>query len=364
MANEPSATPGLDAARPVRAGEELDTERLSAWLGAHLPGGLDAPLTITQFPAGHSNLTYLLSAGAREWVLRRPPFGSRVKSAHDMGREVRILGPLSAVYPKAPRPLAHCDDDAVIGAPFYVMERLRGRILRRTPPRDVPFTPEIARGLSESFIDELAALHAIDWRTAGLDTLGRPEGYVERQVTGWRKRWEDAKTDDVPLLERVAEWLTKERPPERGAVLVHNDFKYDNVVLDPGDLTRIVGVLDWEMSTIGDPLMDLGVALGYWLEDGDDPRLVALPFGPTNTPGSLTRKELAARYAARTGRDTSNALYYFVFALFKTAVVLQQIYKRFKQGLTRDERFAALGMAVAVLAEVAAGALDRGDIGR
>ncbi len=364
MLTDTSPPTGIDAARAVRAGEEIDADRLAAWLDAHLPGGLATPLAITQFPAGHSNLTYLLTAGDRELVLRRPPFGSRVKTAHDMGREVRILGPLSAVYPKAPRPLAHCDDDAVIGAPFYVMERLRGRILRRTPPRDAPFTPEIARALSEAFVDELAALHAIDWRAAGLAEIGRPEGYVARQITGWRKRWEDAKTDDVPLVERVAAWLEAERPGERGAVLVHNDFKYDNVVLDPGDLTRIVGVLDWEMSTIGDPLMDLGVALGYWLEEGDDPRLVALPFGPTNTPGSLTRRALAARYAERTGRDTSNVLYYFVFALFKTAVVLQQIYARYKQGLTRDERFAALGMAVAVLGEVAADALDRGNLGR
>jgi aminoglycoside phosphotransferase (APT) family kinase protein len=354
----------LDATRAVRAGEELDTAKLANYLDAQLPGGLGGPLQITQFPAGHSNLTYLLSTGSRELVLRRPPFGSKVKSAHDMGREVKILGPLSAVYPKAPRPLVHCDDESVIGAPFYVMERIRGRILRRSPPKDVDFSAPIARALSESLVDELAALHAIDWQAAGLGSLGKPEGYVGRQVSGWTKRWHDAKTDEVPSIERVATWLAQHLPSESGAVLVHNDFKYDNVVLDLADVTRIVGVLDWEMSTIGDPLVDLGVTLGYWVEDGDDPRLLALPFGPTNAPGSLTRRELAARYADKTGRDTSNILYYFVFALFKTAVVLQQIYYRYQKGLTTDERFAALGMAVAILGEAALRAIDSGVVGR
>jgi len=354
----------LDAARPVRAGEELDAVKLEAYLREHLPGGLDGALEITQFPAGHSNLTYLLRAGDRELVLRRPPFGSKVKSAHDMGREVKILGPLSAVYPKAPRPLVHCDDDTILGAPFYVMERISGRILRRTPPKDVDFSPPIARALSESLIDELAALHAIDWRAAGLSAIGKPEGYVARQVSGWTKRWQDAKTDEVPAIESVAAWLAQHLPGETDAVLVHNDFKYDNVVLDANDVTRIVGVLDWEMSTIGDPLVDLGVTLGYWIEDGDDPRLLALPFGPTNAPGSLTRRELAARYAEKTGRDTRGVLYYFVFALFKTAVVLQQIYYRFRQGLTTDERFAALGMAVAILGEFAQTTIGSGVIGR
>lgn len=357
-------TRGVDVARPVRSGEELDAVALATYLRSHLAGGLEGTLEITQFPAGHSNLTYLLEADGRELVLRRPPFGSKVRSAHDMGREVKILGPLSAVYPKAPKPLVYCDDPSVIGAPFYVMERIRGRILRRSPPKDVDFSPPVARRLSESLIDELATLHAIDWRAAGLGALGKPEGYVERQVTGWTKRWHDAKTDEVPDIERVAAWLAQHLPAESGAVLVHNDFKYDNVVLDPDDITRIVGVLDWEMSTIGDPLVDLGVTLGYWVEDGDDPRLLALPFGPTNAPGSLSRRELAARYAEKTGRDTSNVLYYFVFALFKTAVVLQQIYYRFRQGLTADERFALLGMAVSILGAAASSAIDRGVIGR
>ena len=355
---------GLDAARPVRAGEELDVGKLSAFLDAHLEGGLGGALELTQFPAGHSNLTYLLRAGEREYVLRRPPFGSKVKSAHDMGREVKLLAPLSAVYPKAPKPLVYCDDESVLGAPFYVMERLRGRILRHAAPKDVDFSAPVARALSEALIDELAALHALDWRAAGLGGLGKPEGYVARQVSGWTKRSHDATTDAVPELVRIGEWLAEHLPGESGAVLVHSDFKYDNVVLALGDLTRIVGVLDWEMSTIGDPLVDLGVTLGYWVEAGDDPRLRALPFGPTDVPGSLSRRELAARYAQMTGRDVSKVLYYYVFALFKTAVVLQQIYYRYRHGLTQDERFAALGAAVALLAETASRVLTRGVIGR
>jgi aminoglycoside phosphotransferase (APT) family kinase protein len=357
-------TAPLDAARPVRPGEELDSAKLSDYLRAHLPGGLSGSLAITQFPAGHSNLTYLLESGGRELVLRRPPFGSRVKTAHDMGREVKILAPLSAVYPKAPKPLLFCDDDSVLGAPFYVMERVRGVILRRSPPANADFSAPVARALSEALVDELAALHSVDWRAAGLGELGKPEGYVARQVSGWTRRWRDAKTDERPEIDRIAAWLAAHLPAESGAVLVHNDWKYDNVVLDPSDLTRIVGVLDWEMSTIGDPLLDLGVALGYWVEDGDDPRLLALPFGPTNAPDSLTRRELAARYEAHTGRDTSGILYYFVFALFKTAVISQQIYYRFRQGLTTDERFATLGSAVGTLGETAGRAIDRGVIGR
>jgi aminoglycoside phosphotransferase (APT) family kinase protein len=360
-----------DPTRPVRAGEELDAARLAAFLRASAPGlgeaGAHGPLEITQFPAGHSNLTYLvvvpLAGGERrELVLRRPPVGSKVRTAHDMGREVKILGPLHAVYPKAPRPVAYCDDESVLGAPFYVMERLRGVILRRGVPEGVAFGPTVAAGLSRSFVEELAALHAVDWRGTGLAAIAKPEGYARRQVEGWTRRWRDAKTDEVPEIERVAAWLAERLPPSQGATLVHNDFKYDNVVLDPQDLTRIVGVLDWEMATIGDPLMDLGVALGYWVEEGDDPRLLALPFGPTNAPGTLRRREVAERYAALTGRDVSDIAYYFVFALFKTAVVLQQIYARWRQGLTGDERFGMLHYAVAVLAENAASALDRGSL--
>ena len=346
----------VDAPRTVRPGEELDLGRLATWMRAQ---GLPTDgLSQEQFPRGHSNLTYLVRAGGREMVLRRPPFGSKVRSAHDMGREARILLKLQPVFPLAPRVVAVCDDVSVLGAPFYLMERLRGVILRGLEPRGVDLTPLQAREIGVSFARTLAALHAVDFRAAGLE--GKPQGYVRRQVEGWTKRWQDARTADVPEVEQIARWLDERIPAESGAAFIHNDFKYDNLVLDPADLTRVVGVLDWEMSTVGDPLMDLGTALGYWVEEGDPEPLKALAFGPTLLPGSLTRAQVAEEYARAAGRDLPPMLFYSCFALFKTAVVLQQIYKRYVEGLTRDERFGGLGIAVTLLARTAVEAAARG----
>ena len=355
----------IDGARAVRAGEELDAAKLAAYLGGVL-GALGGPVVVEQFPGGHSNLTYLLRVpvadGVRELVLRRPPFGSKVKSAHDMGREHRILSRISAVFPQAPRPIEYCDDPAILGAPFYLMERVRGVILRRVPPPGLDLGPEVMRRLCTAFIDTLADMHAVDWAAAGLADLGRPEGYVTRQVTGWTKRYADSRTDDVPDVDAIAAWLAARIPPEQGASLIHNDYKFDNIVLDPAEPTRIIGVLDWEMSTIGDPLMDLGTTLGYWVEDTDDPQLKLLSFGPTARPGCMTRRELADRYGERTGRDVSDLLFYYCYALFKTAVVLQQIYYRWHQGLTQDPRFAGLGEGVKVLARCAVRAAESGKV--
>ena len=348
----------VDATRAVRPGEELDAKALARFLGWD-------EVRVTQFPSGHSNLTYLVEGGAggqaRQLVLRRPPFGSKVKTAHDMGREYKILTHLHAVYPPAPKPVAYCDDPSVLGAPFYVMERIVGVILRRDPPAAL-LPPAVARGLGEAFVDNLAMLHGLDFRAAGLGDLGRPEGYVERQVRGWAERYKNARTDDVPDIDRVERWLVEHLPPESGAALIHNDYKYDNLVLAPDDLTRIIGVLDWEMSTVGDPLMDFGTALGYWVQADDPPELQAVRMCATAVPGSLTRRELCARYEARTGRDVGNILFYYCFALFKTAGVVQQIYYRYKQGLTHDERFAAMIHAVRALGAAARRAIERGQI--
>ncbi|HZX93396.1 MAG TPA: phosphotransferase family protein [Myxococcales bacterium] len=347
----------LDAAKEVRSGEELDLARLGEWMRAQ---GLSVEgLSQQQFPRGHSNLTYLILAGGREYVLRRPPFGSQVKSAHDMGREARILIKLHGVFPLAPRVIALCDDPAILGAPFYLMNRMRGAILRGPAPR-VPVTAPQARGLGLSFAQTLAALHAADFRAAGLE--GKPEGYVLRQIQGWTRRWQDARTEDVPDVEEMARWLAERIPPESGAAFIHNDFKYDNLVLDPEDLTRVVGVLDWEMSTVGDPLMDVGTALGYWVEEGDAEPMKAFAFGPTFLPGSLTRAQVVEEYARASDRALPSMLFYYCFALFKTAVVAQQIYKRYVQGLTRDERFAAFGLGAQILARSAAEAAARGSI--
>jgi aminoglycoside phosphotransferase (APT) family kinase protein len=358
------SSPPLDATRPVRPGEEIDATALGAWLAERLPETAGLPVTIEQFPGGHSNLTYLIRVGERDLVLRRPPFGSKVKTAHDMGREFRVLSRLWSVYPKAPRAILHCDDPEVIGAPFYVMERVRGVILRhQKPPAGVDLHPEVMRRLSEAAVDGLAELHAVDYEAAGLGDLGRPAGYVERQVSGWTERWRGSRTDDVPDVDRAAAWLADHLPPETGAALLHNDYKYDNLVLAP-DLGSIAAVLDWEMATVGDPLMDLGTSLGYWIDPDDDLALRTLPAGPTTLPGNLGRAAVVERYAAASGRDVSGILFYYVFGLLKIAVIAQQIYYRYKQGLTRDERFAAMIGAVRLLGRTAAQAIDKGRIDR
>ncbi len=351
----------LDSGAPVRPGEELASDRLEAYLRQQLPE-FSGPLAIEQFPHGHSNLTYLLRMGPTELVLRRPPFGNQVQTAHDMSREYRVLSKLSAVFPAAPWPYLFCDDESVLGAPFYVMERRQGVILRKSVPPGLALTPETMRHLSLALIDNLARLHAIDYQSAGLAELGKPAGYVARQVTGWRRRYENARTDDVSATEEVARWLAANLPPESGASVVHNDYKFDNLVLDPADLTRIVAVLDWEMATLGDPLMDLGTTLGYWVEAGDPEPLRLTRVGPTVFPGSLTRRELVERYAAATGRAVVSPLFYYVFGLFKVAVIIQQIYARFVRGHTHDPRFAQLNAVVFVMSQQAERAINAGTI--
>ncbi len=352
-----------DSPRSVREGEELDLEPLAAYLRQHIPEiGDHAELSVEQFPSGHSNLTYLVRAGGREYVLRRPPFGSKVKSAHDMGREYRILSKLHAVYPLAPEPLAYCEEESVLGAKFYVMRRIQGIILRKRLPAGLSMSPGQIRRLDESLIDNLAVLHGLDYEKAGLGDLGKPAGYIERQVTGWTRRYGNSQTDEIESVDRVAKWLADTMPAESGASLIHNDYKLDNVVLAPADPTRIIGVLDWEMSTLGDPLMDLGTSLSYWIQKDDGEVALSVSMGPTAEPGSMTRRELADRYAEKTGRDISNIQWFYCFGLFKTAVVLQQIYYRYKQGLTKDERFAPLILMVGMLCDRAAVSIEQNAI--
>ena len=343
---------------PVHKGEELPNERLLAYLTARLPE-LQGPLIVEQFPAGFSNLTYLLRAGDRELVLRRPPIGAKIKTAHDMGREYRILSHLHPVYKKVPRPLLFCEDEEVIGSPFYVMERVTGIILRAQPPRDIDLSPELMRGLSETFIENLAEIHEVDYEAAGLGDLGSPQGYVQRQVEGWTRRYHNSQTDDVPSIERLADWLVQHLPADsEKASLIHNDYKYDNVVLSPGSLTRVVAVLDWEMATIGDPLMDFGTSLGYWVETTDPEEWQRYGFGLTSVPGSFTRRELLEHYSRRTGRNIDNPVFYFAYGLLKIAVIVQQIYFRYQKGLTRDPRFAQLGELVKACGNLAQRAIE------
>jgi aminoglycoside phosphotransferase (APT) family kinase protein len=348
-----------DEPRAVRTEETIDAAKLGAWLDDRLGGS--HPVEILQFPGGHSNLTYLIKRGADELVLRRPPFGSKVKSAHDMGREYRVLSHLAPVFAKAPRPIAMCEDEEIIGARFYLMERRRGVIVRKEVPAG--FDAAAARRVCELTIDALAELHAIDYAAAGLGEFGKPAGYIERQVKGWTERYAGAKTDEVPAIDEVAAWLDANRPVDGKPALIHNDFKFDNLILDEG-ITRVTGILDWEMSTIGDPLMDLGTSLSYWVEATDPQPLQMGRFVASNAPGMLTRREVIARYAAASGRplDDASVLFYFVYGLFKTAVVGQQIYYRYAQGLTKDPRFAMIVHGVRVLAESAQRAIATGRV--
>ena len=307
----------IDQPTAVRPGEELDVTALAAYLRSELR--LDAAdLEIAQFPSGYSNLTYLLRVAGREIVLRRPPFGSTVKSAHDMGREHRILSALAGGYGKVPRPLAYCDDQAVIGAPFYLMERVRGVILRSSTVARTRPEPAVMRSIAGAFLDTLVELHAVNCEEVGLGDLGRPEGYVRRQVEGWSQRWTRARTDEVPEMDVAARWLADRQPPEADVALIHNDFKYDNLVLDLAAEPRVAAVLDWEMATLGDPLMDLGTSLGYWVEAGDPIAMRQLALSPTTLDGNPGRLEIAQRYAAASGRPVGerDLVFYYVFGLF------------------------------------------------
>ncbi len=353
----------IDRPQPVRAGEEVNVARLEAFLRERLPG-FEGPLEVEQFPRGFSNLTYLVRAGSRELVLRRPPMGAAIKSAHDMGREHRILSRLSGVYDKAPTPLVFCDDPDVLGAPFYVMERVEGVILRPKMPAAMHPPPERMAAIADGLIDTLAELHAVDFEAAGLGDLGRPEGYVRRQIDGWIGRYEKARTDEIPEMADVAAWLDTRAPAESGAALIHNDFKYDNLILDPADAERVVAVLDWEMATLGDPLMDLGTSLGYWVDPDDPPELRQLALSPTLLPGNPSRAELVQRYASVSGREVDNPVFYYVYGLFKIAVIVQQIYARYRQGHTRDPRFAGLIEGVRACSRVALRAATLGRIDR
>jgi aminoglycoside phosphotransferase (APT) family kinase protein len=276
----------------------------------------------------------------KEYVLRKPPKGANIKSAHDMGREFKVLSALKPVYKPIPTPILFCDDATIIGSPFYIMERIQGIILRNKIPKGMELTPEIMRLISESAVDNLAALHSIDLATTGLISMGKPEGYIQRQVEGWIKRYINAETDEIEHMHKTAEWMQANMPLEGTTAFIHNDYKYDNLVLDPSNLNNIIAVLDWEMATVGDALMDLGTSLGYWAEAGDSDALK--PFNLTWLPGNLTREEVVQHYSSVKNIPVPNMLFYYVFGSFKIGVIVQQIYARYKKGFTNDERFAGL----------------------
>jgi aminoglycoside phosphotransferase (APT) family kinase protein len=328
----------VDLAGPVREGEALDVDAVAAWLRAE---GVDVQGSpeVTQFSGGASNWTYRLRFAGHDLILRRPPAGTKAKTAHDMVREFRVQRAIKPVYPAVPEMIALCTDEAVLGCDFYVMERLEGIIPRRRFPRDMARTPGQTRAICEAMLDQLAALHAVDYEACGLGDLGRGAGYVGRQISGWTRRYERAKTWNVPSFRKVTRWLDAQQPDDVATVLIHNDWRFDNCVLDPADPTRIIGVLDWEMATLGDPLMDLGSMLAYWVQP-DDPRLMRMTQRqPTTEPGMLTRAEVVGHYLQRTGREVDNWAFYEVYGLFRLAVIAQQIYYRYFHKQTRNPLF-------------------------
>ena len=307
-----------------------------------------------QFGGGRANLTYLLCFGGTEFVLRRPPLGPVAPSSHDMKREHRVLKALSDVFPLAPRSFLHCHDAALIGAEFHVMERRSGIVIRDDLPERLAGRPDLNRRIGNMMIDCLADLHAVDPAAAGLGDLGRPEGFVERQVTGWARRWQDATEEGNPTIDRLIAWLMETRPTSRRVTLLHNDFKLNNILLDEADPGRPTAILDWDMCTRGDPLMDLGHLLNFWNESGDDPAWIAAAPMPTWRPGFPTRQAAVERYARRTGFDVDDVRWYHAFGVFKIAVAVQQIHRRYRHGQTQDARFASYDRRISDLADKAA----------
>jgi aminoglycoside phosphotransferase (APT) family kinase protein len=324
----------------VREGENFDLAATERYMRERIENLPEGELEVRQFPSGASNLTYLVKIGDWEGVLRRPPLGPVPPKAHDMGRESRLLIKLHEAFPLAPKPYFFCEDELVIGAPFYVMERRKGVIVDDSFPEGVEPTEELRRGMSRMVVDTLVELHTVDWQKAGLGDLGRPEGFLERQVKGWIGRYDKAKTEEIEEVGPLTEWIQKNIPESPPATIVHNDYKLNNLLLNPEDLTEVRAVLDWEMTTIGDPLFDLAVSLSYWVEAGDSQELKEVLPTVADTPGFMTRKEFIDYYAQKSGRDLSDMHWYLVFGYFKLAVILQQIYARWHNGQTKDERFA------------------------
>lgn len=350
--------------KPVRASEQLDWETLARYLRERLAvvlgQELESPLVVEQFPGGHSNLTYLLRFGEREFVMRRPPFGPVPPKAHDMAREYRILEAVHPVYQLAPRPFLLCEDASVIGSVFYVMERRRGLVVRNEEPKELAERPTERRRASAAMVDALASLHAVDIETHGLAALGKPTGFVERQVRGWSERWHGSQTTELPVMDALAAWLNERLPPPpQRPTLVHGDFKLDNVMLDALDVGRVIGVFDWEMSAIGDPLVDLGIMLAYWVHTSTANASRDTVTGVTHLEGWYKRVEILERYGAHTRIDLTNVTFYEVFAVFKLAVVLQQIFYRYRRGQTDDPRFASLDERVVWLARIATTLVER-----
>lgn len=334
----------IDQSRPVREGEELNIILLDEWLKKELPHLTGIP-EVTQYSGGASNWTYRLQYENDDLILRRPPAGTKAKSAHDMGREYRIQKALSGLYP-VPEILAYSDDESIIGAEFYVMRRIAGIIPRANLPKGMELTEEQTRQLCLNVIDKLIELHQLDIHATGLSAFGKGEGYIRRQIEGWSKRYRQARTEDVETFESVMKWLDENLPLNENIALIHNDYRFDNVILDPENPMKIIGILDWEMATIGDPLMDLGNSLAYWVQSDDDVFFQAVRRQPTHLPGMLTRQEIVDYYCEKTGLRPEKWTFYEVYGIFRLAVIAQQIYYRYYHGQTNNPAFKDFGKLV------------------
>ncbi|WP_281542812.1 phosphotransferase family protein [Maribacter aestuarii] len=351
-----------NAVKEVREGEELDEVKLKEFMLRHsLISKVSSELTVQQFTNGYSNLTYLLRIESKEYVLRRPPFAAP-KRGHDMGREFKVLQGLNPIYDKSPRVHVFNEDNSIIGAHFYIMDKVEGRILTYKSAQSSAVSPKDYKTISNTWIDAFIEFHNIDYKEAGLMELGRPEGYVERQVRNWGKQYLAAATDEVPAALKVMAWMEENQPKNYDHTIIHNDFKYDNVVFKDDKWKTITAVLDWEMCTLGDPLMDLGTSLGYWTT-ANDPEFMkqGLP-SPTVMKGNPTRTEIVQQYALKSGRNIDNLTFYFVYGLFKIAVIAQQIYYRYKHGHTSDPKFANLNKAAELCCNTAWQAIQKNKI--
>ena len=342
----------IDTPKNIRDGEEFPIENLEIFLKEN-----DFEinnLIFKQFPSGYSNLTYFLKSSSKEFVLRRPPFGAKsLKGGHDMLREYNVLKNLKSQFNKVPKVHLYCDDDDIIGAPFYIMDRVEGYIIRPNLQEQDSPGEEVIRNVSDSLVSTLVELHNVDIKEANLNNLGKIDGYVKRQVEGWIKRYNHSKTDIIANMDFVAKWLNDNQPLEVEGSIVHNDFKYDNLVLDKNNHSKITAVLDWEMATIGDPFMDLGTTLGYWMDKNDLPELKLFQLSATTLEGNPTREGILEMYESKSGKTIPNPVFYYVFGLFKIAVIAQQIYFRYKKGFTKDRRFGLLNLAVMSLSIMA-----------
>jgi aminoglycoside phosphotransferase (APT) family kinase protein len=345
----------------VREDERFEADRVAEFLRGKLPG-TDQPLTIRQFSGGAANLTYLLDYGTHQYVLRRPPLGPVAASSHDMNREYTVLSVLYQSFPKAPRAHLFSDDPEIVGAPFFVMDRYEGVVVRRKIPKIFEPIPDAPKQMSEALVDTLVDFHAVDYNALGLSSLGRPKGFIHRQIEGWYRRWENAQTDPVPEMDRVYEWLLEKEPQSAQHSLVHNDYKLDNVMWAFDDPGKVVAIFDWDMCTLGDPLSDLGALLAYWSQPSDPPYALEMARMPAGDLDFLTRSELVRRYAEKSKQSVMDINFYYALALFRVAVIIAQIYIRYVRGQTQDQRFAVFGQVVPLFARLAEG-VAMGDLG-